>query len=394
MSAFEGPNVVTNGLVLALDGANIRSFRGEPTTNLISSADTMSSWTSYYRTVSSSTFTTEFGTTGYRFVNQPSWNGIYRNFNLGSSGTYTFSAWFRYNGGSSSNNGATVYVGNYGGGDTATALNKSIVGTWQRISRTVNVTSPSNVRFYLISYGGLDNGTGVPDFSSWEVTMPQIEAGSRLTPFVNGTRGTTVATGGGWADLTSNTNHGELVNGPTFNSANFGSIVFDAVDDVIRIPNSTTLDTQTPTVEVWIKTNATSQNGFWFEKGTVNTQYSLFQEGSVIQWRQRLTNGTLTNLSTTTANFINTSNWYQLVGTFVSGNRRLYINGTLVNSDTLSGTIATNTGGMSIGAYGGFSGSRSYYYNGNLAICKIYNRALSAAEVAQNFNATRNRFGI
>jgi hypothetical protein len=199
--------------------------------------------------------------------------------------------------------------------------------------------------------------------------------------------------GNTWTDLSGLGNNGELVNSPTYNSSNFGYFQF-VTDDYARIQNNTALDTQTPTVEVWVKTNVTSQNGFWFEKGTVNTQYSLFQEGTVIQWRQRLTSGTLTSLSTTTANFINTSNWYQVVGTFVSGSRRLYINGVQVNSDTLSGTIDTNAGGMSIGVYGGYNGSRSYYYNGNLSVCKVYNRTLSAAEIQQNFNAARSRYGI
>jgi hypothetical protein len=194
-----------------------------------------------------------------------------------------------------------------------------------------------------------------------------------------------------WSDLSGVNSSGELVNSPAYNSSNLGFFQF-ATNTFARIANNTTLDTQTPSVEVWIKTNATSQNGFWFEKGTVNTQYSLFQEGSVIQWRQNISG--ITNLSTTTANFINTSNWYQVVGTYVSGSRRLYINGTLVNSDTRTGTVATNSGGMSVGVYGGFSGGRGYYYNGNLAACRVYNRVLTPQEIQQNYNATRSRFGI
>jgi hypothetical protein len=200
-------------------------------------------------------------------------------------------------------------------------------------------------------------------------------------------------TGTAWNDLSGRNSTGELVNGPTFSSLNCGHFQF-VTDDFARFQNDTALDVQTPTVEVWIKTNATNQSGFWFEKGTVNTQYSLFQEGTSIQWRQRLADTTLTNLTTTTANFIDTSNWYQVVGTFVSGNRRLYINGNLVNSDTLSGTLATNNGGMSVGVYGGYAGSRGYYYNGNLASVKVYNRALSQNEIQQNFNAVRGRYNV
>jgi hypothetical protein len=194
-----------------------------------------------------------------------------------------------------------------------------------------------------------------------------------------------------WSDLSGGGNTGELVNSPTYNSSNLGYFQF-VTDDFARIANNTALDTQTPTVEVWVKTNATTQNGFWFEKGTVNSQYSLFQEGTGIQWRMNI--GGITNLTTTTATYINTSNWYQVVGTYTSGTRRLYINGVQVNSDTQSGTIATNSGGMSIGVYGGFSGGRGYYYNGNLAACRVYNRALTPDEIQQNFNAIRARYNL
>jgi hypothetical protein len=207
-----------------------------------------------------------------------------------------------------------------------------------------------------------------------------------------GNRASYTGSGTTWNELSNNMS-AELVNSPTFNSQNNGFFQF-VTDDYARIPNNTTLDTQTPSVEVWIKTNGTNQNGFWFEKGTVNTQYSLFQEGTNIQWRQLFTAGGLTSLSTTTANFINISNWYQVVGTFTSGRRRLYINGNLVNSDTQTGTISTNSGGMSIGAYGGYTGAKSYYYNGNLAICKVYNKELTSAEILQNYNATKGRFGL
>jgi hypothetical protein len=117
----------------------------------------------------------------------------------------------------------------------------------------------------------------------------------------------------------------------------------------------------------------------------------LFQEGSNIQWRQNI-GGTTFTLSTTTATFINTSTWYQVVGTYVSGRRRLYINGNLVNSDAQTGTISTNNGGMSIGVYGGFSGTRGYYYSGNLAICRVYNKELTPTEILQNYRALKGRF--
>jgi hypothetical protein len=176
--------------------------------------------------------------------------------------------------------------------------------------------------------------------------------------------------------------------------ASNGLFGFNGSNGSIVSPNNTALDTQTPTVEVWVKTNATTQNGAWFEKGGINTQYALFQEGGVIQWRQRLADGTLTSLSTTTASYMNTSDWFQVVGTYASGSRVLYVNGVQVNSDGQGGTLATNASGMSTGALGGNSGSPGYFFNGNIGVVRVYNRALSATEVMQNFNATRGRYGV
>ena len=187
-------------------------------------------------------------------------------------------------------------------------------------------------------------------------------------------------------DMSGYGNDGVLQNGVYVEYSNVGgTILFDGTNDYISMVNSTTLDTQTPTVETWIKTNATTQNGFFFEKGSVNTEYSLFQEGGSICWRQ----GGLSQY-TTTATYINTSNWAHIVGTFVSGDRRTYINGVCVNSDTQTGTVGTNSGGMTIGCYGG----GGYMYNGRISTVRVYTKVLSATEVLQNFNEGRQRFGI
>lgn len=199
-------------------------------------------------------------------------------------------------------------------------------------------------------------------------------------------------------DIGGNSSTGEIVNSPTFTTSNnnkFFSFNDTTNSRLIKIPNSTLLDTQTPSVEVWIKTNATTHSGFWFEKGTVNTQYSLFQEGSNTQWRQNFTTG-LSTFSTGTATTagITITSWFQVTGTYVSGSRKLYVNGILKNSDSATGTIATSNGGMSIGVYGGYNGSRGYYYNGDIAIVRVYNKVLLASEVLNNYNALKGRFAL
>jgi hypothetical protein len=398
MAVEGGPDIVDSGLVLTVDAANVRSFRGVPTTNAISNADTMASWTLYYRTTAASTFTTEFGTTGYRFTNQPSWNGIYRNFNLGSAGNYTFSAWVRYNGGSSNNNGATVYVSNYGGGDTAVGVNKALIGVWQRIAITVNVTSPSNVYLYLISYGGTDNGTGNPDYSSWEVTMPQIEAGSTLTPFVNGTRGTTVATGGGWADLTGNGGNGELINGPTYSSSNGGTIVFDGSNDTISITKPNPNISGYISLCVWVKFNNYDSSPIVIHKGShytfqmranVGTDYWTYADSSTYSYA--------TFGYRQAPGLYQTNTWMYLVVTKDSSNAvRLYKNGVLLDTRTGFGSSLsqTNTTLWLSGYSDTDSAPTNNLLNGEIGIVQIYQGTLSDAQILQNFNAQRKRFGV
>lgn len=204
-------------------------------------------------------------------------------------------------------------------------------------------------------------------------------------------------TGSTCTDLSGNQFSGELINSPPYSTVvNNKFFSFNGLTNsrLIRIQNSTLLDTQTPSVEVWIRTDNTTQNGFWFEKGNVNTQYSLFQESNTVQWRQNLTSGlsTLTTITPTTAG-INTTNWFQVVATFVTGSRRLYVNGVLKNSDTQAGTINTNSVGMSIGAYGGYDGGRGFYYGGDIAVVRVYNKVLDANEVLNNYNVLKGRFG-
>lgn len=198
-------------------------------------------------------------------------------------------------------------------------------------------------------------------------------------------------TGTACYDLAGQITVGETVNSPTFNTNGYFSFV---TDDYIRFPNSTALDVQTFTIEVWVRTNATTQNGFWFEKGTVNSQYSLFQESASIVCRIQGSAGLVNTITPATATYMNTTNWYQVVFTFTSGSQICYINAVQVGTGTTVATLATNTGGMSIGAYGGYTGGKSYFYNGDLSIAKVYNRVLTPDEVKQNFNAIRGRYGI
>lgn len=380
MSIYSGPEIISGNLMLYYDIKNTdRSWKGKPTTNIISNADTMTGWINYYRTVASSTFTTEFGTTGYRFIRQPSWNGIQRNFVLPATGTYTFSARIKYLGGSASNNGASVYVSGWGGNDVANYIDKTKIGVWQDINITVNCTN-TNINVYLISFGGTDNGTGNPDYSSWEVTMPQIEAGSSATPFVNGTRSDTQAI----LDMTGRNTI--TANSLTYFTNNVFS--FDGTNNFITAgPDTNIISGNQISVEAWVRTNVNGVYKKIFTNGSaVGVYLSLGPAPNNIYFGV-VTSGT--SAFTGSATSLSTTSYSHLVGTYNGSAVSLYLNGTLLSSTAASGTISTGATTYISGYPSG--GER---WDGAIDAIKVYNRALSASEVTQNFVAMRGRYGI
>ncbi len=196
-------------------------------------------------------------------------------------------------------------------------------------------------------------------------------------------------TGTVWKDLTGTVANGTLQNSPTYSAANGGHFQFNGSNQFANWPNSTALDNQSITMEVWAKLNNLNQNGFWFEKGSVNSQYSLFMEGANITYR--LNGGT--TILVNASSHLNTTSWFHLVATYTSGAARVYANATQIGSSAPTGALNANANGMSVGAYGGTSGN-AYFYNGSIAVVRIYNRALPLTDVQQNYNEQKVRFGL
>ena len=181
---------------------------------------------------------------------------------------------------------------------------------------------------------------------------------------------------------------GTLTNGVGFVSNNGGAFDFDGTDDFILFPDDTNLNSQTITMESWSYLNTTiQQNSFLFEKGLVNTQYSNFFEGTIFVFR---TMGLSTTSFNIASSLFSANSWNHIVCTYASGTKRIYLNGVQVGSVTgLTGTISTNANGPRIGAH-----SSGYYLDGEIAISRVYTKALTAAEILQNYNAQKSRFGL
>lgn len=81
--------------------------------------------------------------------------------------------------------------------------------------------------------------------------------------------------------------------------------------------------------------------------------------------------------------------WYHVVATTSGSNHTIYINGQFITSATASGPWSVNSFPVTLG-YAGFH----TYFNGDVAVSRLYDRALTADEAAKNFSALRKRFGI
>jgi hypothetical protein len=211
-------------------------------------------------------------------------------------------------------------------------------------------------------------------------------------------------TGTVWNDLTENKNNGTLINGPNFDSANLGSIVFDGTNDYGIIPDITGItdfsNTDNYTVSFWFYANSVqntiiNNDNVVLEKwsGDLSIGYPYvfryFRSNQSIQARV-YQGGTSNELSIQ----ISHSNWWNICAVFnwSSSTLNLYGNGAQVTNSTalnLVGNI-TNSDDLYIMQRGGVTNNNNT--TGRFASLKIYNRALNATEVLQNYKALKYRY--
>ena len=204
-----------------------------------------------------------------------------------------------------------------------------------------------------------------------------------------------------WSDLSRNTNNGTLVNGPGYSSTNSGNITFDGVDDNVVLGNVLNIGLNSWTLSCWVKLNTGS--------GTMGIVGKTSQRSYVGRYAIWIESNLINSIFQPTSNFtITTSVTPYVDGRFHNicltinrtGFMTLYIDsssvGTPVDVSSTSGVnLNASTDYFYVGAYGNSTGQTpALFLNGNIAQTVVYNRALSAAEVLQNYNATRTRFGL
>lgn len=187
-----------------------------------------------------------------------------------------------------------------------------------------------------------------------------------------------------WRDISTNNYNTVLTNGPTYNTDNGGTILFDGVNDFVSVNRLSILGNNF-TVFTWLKLN-TGFGGLMnvFSGGNDATWYPSIYT-SKIGWYT----GTGWRSGTTT--FI-ANTWYQTVfrldNSTGSPRHAMYVNGVreYIGTDTYTG------GG--IFDIGKIIGESARYLNGSISTFQAYNIALTDEEVLQNYNATKIRYGL
>ena len=180
----------------------------------------------------------------------------------------------------------------------------------------------------------------------------------------------------------------------TFSSDNVGSFDFDGTDDYADMSADsgwTNFGTDSFTIEVWYKTSSASQ----YESlvGNANGGSGTFQFDYNGSNNLRFQSSTNSGEYVDSSISLSVGVWKQVVivreGTGTN-QFKIYSNGDLNTTDTFNINL-NSSAQLRIGRNRG----GVYYYDGNISVVRIYkNKALSASEVKQNFNALRGRFGI
>ena len=209
-------------------------------------------------------------------------------------------------------------------------------------------------------------------------------------------------TGTAWTDLSGNSYNGTLTNSPTFSAGNMGSISFDGTNDYIDTANSTGLNfTNTSgTVSIWFKTSTSfPSQAFLIAKNMDSTGGwgMLIDSTGTPYFNTKLSGGGADAFNRYATVSCTNGIWHNVVSVFTTSTT---VTANNVASMYIDGSLS-NGASSQISVYGGNTSSTvqiarrssGNYYSGNISNVQIYNRSLTAAEVLQNYNATKSRFG-
>jgi hypothetical protein len=194
-----------------------------------------------------------------------------------------------------------------------------------------------------------------------------------------------------WKDI-SGTNNSNciLTNGPTYSVSGSGTFILDGSDDYIVSANQITPTSAngSATIEAYFNLSSTTGTIFNIGQSGVAFNFGMKLQGGVLQTRNTNSDASLGGGATIFAN-----NWYQAVITYDSSGAIGYVNGVSIGTNAQKVTSISNNIFYVIGARA--YNSATELITGRVALIRVYqNKALTATEVLQNYNATKTRFGL
>jgi hypothetical protein len=203
--------------------------------------------------------------------------------------------------------------------------------------------------------------------------------------------------GATWTDLSGNGKNYTLGASPTYNSILGGGVITFAgassqyATTATTLFNSTTYKTYT--MNLWVY--PTGAGNFVQVDGQTTPNISYHYSAIEISAGGTISFGQWTGSLTTIATSVQSLNaWYNLVITYNGTIATAYVNGVSVGSNTIGWTSPGANTFMALMAIDGTNMGTGAYASGSLGQFMVYNRALSADEIATNFNALRGRYGI
>lgn len=381
MSGYSGPNITDDGLVLSLGGASTKSFKGEATVNEFVDDTWTGDGTNQTGLTKGATLVTNKklkykNYTTYLWTPGSSLNCYLNGADISSSRTstvWTFSCYVKREDGAAITS-LNVYMYYPSSDGSASGTIESVGNGWYRVSRTRTGTD---------NYIALAGFTGFTSGYRYYLSAPQLEKKSYATTAteINSTRGSTVATGGGWKNRVGSSD-GELVNGVKESDDGGGSLVFDGTNDYVNAPVTKAASC---TFSCWAKTTTVAGLPMLFNAGPSGSGPDLFFYSGSISWNTWNGNG---NPFATIPSSVTDGNWHHyVVVNDASSNAKLYYDGKLLGTATYRNASANTN--LTIGGNTG-----SYMWNGSISNFMLHNKVLTAAEVKKNFNAFRRRFGL
>ena len=404
-------SIVTNGLVLNLDALNSKSIPLDPTVNQVlwSQNFSQSAWSkSTYDTLTTGSSAPD-GTSTATLVDEtnayldPAVFAQASNIIRANGTTITYSIYTKKGTATSRNfllrntttsTNFTFLVFQYSISSSAAGWTVQDVGDgWFRLAytQTTGIT-PGNI---LAVYAGRTSVAASGSTATWYLWGAQVESTSYATPYIQST--STLGRRNAWGDLSENNNNATLATAsisssiPQYSYLDERVLNFDGTGSYAQSPRIITGSTYTVEV-VFNADTVTAGLEKWLVSqypGTDRVIFDIYADNKLRNFMGNGTNPSSAAIYSTTT--IQPRQWYY--ATFIKdtlGTGSLYVNGIRESV----GSLSTGTPPNSPIQIGGSTSFTNRWFDGKIALTKVYNRALSQQEITQNYNAAKTRFGL